>query len=209
VSRIIDRFLETTRGQVLVLLRPGPRTVEQLAQALELTDNAVRAHLLALERDGLIRPAGVRRGPGAGKPASLYELSPDVQPMFSKAYTPMLNAVLGVLAEQFPRAKVASVLAEVGRRLAADVGGPAAGTLEERVHAGAALLNALGGFTEVQHSNGSFSIRGYVCPLSATVSVRPQACRSIETMLSRVIGTAARQCCEHGEQPRCCFEVVS
>jgi predicted ArsR family transcriptional regulator len=209
VARIVDRFLETTRGRVLLLLRQGPRTVEQLAQALELTDNAVRSHLLALERDGLIRTTGVRRGTGAGKPASLYELSPSAQPLFSKAYTPTLNALLGVLAEQLPRAKVAGVLAEVGRRLAADAGGPAGGTLEERVRAGAALLNALGGLAEVDRWNGSFRIQGYTCPLSATVSVQPQACRAIETMLSRVIGKTARQCCQHGERPRCCFEIVS
>ena len=42
------RFLESTRGQVVLLLRRGARTVEELAQALGLTDNAVRSHLAAL-----------------------------------------------------------------------------------------------------------------------------------------------------------------
>jgi len=30
-------------------------TVEELAQALDLTDNGVRAHLTTLERDGIVR----------------------------------------------------------------------------------------------------------------------------------------------------------
>ena len=209
MTRIVDRFLETTRGRVLVLLRQGTRTVEQLAQPLGLTNNAVRSHLLALERDGLVRPTGVLRGSGAGKPATLYELSPDAQLMFSKAYLPMLNALLGVFAERFPRAKVTGLLAEVGRRLTADAGGPAKGTLAERIRAGAALLNSLGGLAEVDRLNGWWRIRGSVCPLAATVSVRPQACHAIETMLSQFIGKAARQCCEHGERPRCCFEIAS
>ena len=39
------RFLETTRGRVLAHLRRGPATVEELARTLDLTDNAIRAHL--------------------------------------------------------------------------------------------------------------------------------------------------------------------
>src|SRR3712207_8581849 len=62
------RFLETTRGQIVALLRRGTRTVEELAAALGLTDNAVRAHLAALERDGLVRQAGPP-GPGARPPS--------------------------------------------------------------------------------------------------------------------------------------------
>ena len=58
------RFMETTRGQVLSLLRRGPRTVEELARELDLTDNAIRAHLATLERDGLVTQAGLRRGRG-------------------------------------------------------------------------------------------------------------------------------------------------
>ena len=67
------RFFASTRGQVITLLRHGERTVDDLALALELTDNAVRSHLTALERDGLVRQTGVRRG--GGKPAYTYELT--------------------------------------------------------------------------------------------------------------------------------------
>src|ERR671921_321324 len=80
------RFLETTRGQMVALLRRGARTVEDLARTLGLTDNAIRNHLATLERDGIVRQEGVRRGPRAGKPAVVYELHPDAEPFFSKAY---------------------------------------------------------------------------------------------------------------------------
>jgi predicted ArsR family transcriptional regulator len=69
-----ERFFASTRGQVTALLRQGERTVEELAQALVLTDNAVRAHLVTLERDGLVRQAGLRRG--LSKPAYAYALTP-------------------------------------------------------------------------------------------------------------------------------------
>jgi predicted ArsR family transcriptional regulator len=49
------RFLSSTRGQVVILLSRAVRTVEELAAALGVTDNAVRSHLSMLERDGLVR----------------------------------------------------------------------------------------------------------------------------------------------------------
>ena len=88
------RFLESTRGQIVTLLRRGPLTVEDLARSLGLTDNAVRNHLSSLERDGLVRQEGVRRGGGVGKPATLYELHPDADVLFSRAYPPALRAVV-------------------------------------------------------------------------------------------------------------------
>ncbi|HET8631769.1 MAG TPA: ArsR family transcriptional regulator, partial [Thermomicrobiales bacterium] len=78
------RFFGSTRGRVLALLRRASRTVDELARALGLTDNAVRAHLATLERDGLVRQEGLRRG--AGKPAYAYDLTPAAERLFPSAY---------------------------------------------------------------------------------------------------------------------------
>src|SRR5688572_33391803 len=101
-ASLSKRFLETTRGQIVGLLRKSAATVEELARSLGLTDNAIRSHLTTLERDGLVRQEGVRRGPGAGKPATVYEIHPDAEPLFSRAYAPVLAALLDELAEQLP-----------------------------------------------------------------------------------------------------------
>jgi DNA-binding transcriptional ArsR family regulator len=72
VSNWNGRFFESTRGQLVALLSRFRRTVEELARALGLTDNGVRAHLAVLERDGIVRRRGsVRRSSGGGKPAYL------------------------------------------------------------------------------------------------------------------------------------------
>ena len=54
LSRSDERFFASTRGQIVTLLRRALRTVDELAGELGLTDNAIRAHLAALERDGLV-----------------------------------------------------------------------------------------------------------------------------------------------------------
>src|SRR3954464_14674067 len=84
-----ERFLASTRGQVVTLLRPGERTVDEMAQTLGLSDNAVRAHLATLERDGLVRQAGLRRG--TSRPAYAYALTPAAERFFPKVYGALLR----------------------------------------------------------------------------------------------------------------------
>jgi len=105
----LDRkFLESTRGRIVALLRRSGRTVEELARTLGLTDNGVRAHLATLERDGIVRQRGsVRRGSGGGKPPYVYELAPEGEDLFPKGYAPVLLRLLDVVfARQIGRASL-------------------------------------------------------------------------------------------------------
>jgi predicted ArsR family transcriptional regulator len=201
------RFLESTRGRIVSLLRRGARTVEELARSLGLTDNAVRNHLATLERDGLVRQDGVRRVLGAGKPAVLYEVRPEAEPLFSRAHPPVLAAVVDVLVDELPPERADALLREVGRRLARRAGGQAGGPLQERARAAATVLNALGGDVDVVVADGALRLQGHGCPLSAAVARRAEVCRAVETFVAEVIGAPVRECCQHGARPCCAFAV--
>ena len=201
------RFLESTKGQIAALLRRSSRTVEDLAASLGLTDNAIRSQLATLERDGLVRQGGVRRSPGAGKPPTVYELVPEAEQLFSRAYAPVLAALLDELAEQLPAERVDMLMEAVGRRIAEGAQRRKSGDLAARVYAAVGLLNSLGGEAESEEREGALLIRGCGCPLSAATSRRPEMCRAVESMLSEVIGAPVRERCERTERPRCCFEV--
>lgn len=203
------RFLESTRGRIVSLLRARPCTVEELRAELGLTDNAIRPHLVALERDGLVRQAGTRRGEGAGKPAVLYELTPEAESLLSRAYAPVLAALLEVLAEELTPRDARRVLRATGRRLAASVGGRAPGDLAARARAAAAVLTALGGSVQVEDRRGGATIRGVACPLATAVSRNPHVCHAVETLVGEVAGAAATECCDRSGKPRCCFELRS
>src|SRR6266536_3274446 len=69
-----ERLFKSTRGRILDLLRTRDRTVNDLAEELRLTDNAVRAHLVSLERDRLVAQSGMK--PGFRKPHTTYALGP-------------------------------------------------------------------------------------------------------------------------------------
>jgi predicted ArsR family transcriptional regulator len=199
------RFFATTRGQIVMLLRRAGRTVDELAQALGLTDNGVRSHLATLERDGLVRQQGTRRG--VGKPAYTYELTAEADTFFPKAYDEILVQLLDVLADRLPADRLGQILDDVSGRLAAGRLAPP-GDLRSRVEWGAGVLREMGGLPEVEECEGAFLIRGYSCPIGAVVSKRPEACRLAELLLSRVIGAPVSERCERGTSPRCCFEVL-
>ena len=202
-----SRFLDSTRGQIATLLRRSPRTVDELAIELGLTDNAVRNHLAILERDGIVRQEGVRRGKGAGKPALVYVLQPSAESYFSRAYQPVLAAMLDVVVEELPPDQAAEILHKVGRRLGVSAGGAASGTLAERANAAAAALRSLGGEVDVVTEAGTVTIRSAGCPLSSAVRHRPETCRTVEAFVSEIVGAPVRECCMRGDRPRCCFMV--
>jgi predicted ArsR family transcriptional regulator len=201
------RFFETTRGQMVSLLRRGARTVEDLAAALGLTDNAIRNHLATLERDGIIRQEGVRRGPRAGKPAVVYEMHPEAEPLFSKAYAPVLRTLVDVMERELPPEQTEAVLRQVGHQLAKSAGGQAHGDFNARVRAAAGVLTALGGDVDVIDGDGSLRIQGCGCPLASTVSAHPQVCRAVETLVGDLAGAPTQSHCEHGPRPRCRFDI--
>ena len=202
-TRWDERFFASTRGKVITLLRYGHRTVGDLATALGITDNAVRAHLAALERDGLVTQSGVRRG--GGKPAFAYALTPAAERLFPKAYGLLVHHFLDALATRLSPAAVDDLLRDVGHRLAAGYMAPA-GALGERVRYAVAALGELGGLADVEEQDGGFVIRGHSCPLAAAVQGHPEACLVAEAFLADVIGAPVRQVCDQGA-PLCRFDI--
>ena len=202
-----DWLVETTRGRVVALLRQGDMTVDELAAALGLTDNAVRAHLVSLERDGLVRPAE-RRGGRVGKPATSYRISPDVELLLSKAYLPLLTGLLEALGNRLPAEQLLPLLREAGNRMAAGLEQPR-GDLGRRVQAASQLLNQLGGLSSVEQvDGGKFVIRSRGCPVGAAVRERPEVCQAIVALLADLTGAQVQSCCQRGERPSCCFDVA-
>lgn len=208
-GRIDNRFFESTRGRIVSLLRRGPRTVEELAGDLELTDNAVRLHLGTLERDGIVQAKGVRRGGGVGKPATEFEIAPAAEPSFSEAYIPFLTSLLAAVGHKLGQTELRAVMRDVGHRLAESSPAPS-GDLAARAERASQLLNALGGVTTVERGTGGhLRITGCSCPLSVAVNERAEVCLAVQTMLRDVMGVMVREECDRSERPRCHFAVVS
>ena len=203
-DRALPNPATSTRGRIIGLLQRGPRTARELAAELELSYHAVRLHLLALDRDGVIRIAGEQRGPT--RPAVVYELAPGSSVGRSQAYVPFAAQLMGVLGDRLPKRQRERLMREVGERLAA-FQPPITGSLTERVEAAAAFLERLGATIDIERERTVQRIRSYGCILEEVVHDRPDACIAMASFLSSILDADVQERCERGERPRCCFEV--
>jgi len=201
------RFLTSTRGRLISLLRRDTRTVDEMASELHLTDNAVRAHLAALERDGYVRQSGVRRGGGVGKPAYAYELTSEAEQLFPKPYVTVLNTLLAALEGRMTHNEVEALLRETGRQIAREYP-PGTGDSRTRLEAATSALNQLGGLATVEEQRGTSRICGYDCPLASLVPDHPEVCHLAESFVSEVAGTPVRERCQRDGKPQCRFELA-
>lgn len=201
-----ERILESTRGQILALLRTKTHTVNDLAAALNLTDNAVRAHLITLERDGLIRRQGTRRG--ARKPHVSYGLAAGAEQIFPKAYGPLLNYFVSAVSKRLTRRELGATMREVGRTVANQyIDDLPRKKRSQRVAAALDVLKELGGSPTLHLENGKQMIRSSNCPLAAVTAQHPEACLIAESLLCSLIGVPVKQHCTKGSPPCCRFEI--
>jgi predicted ArsR family transcriptional regulator len=215
------RFFAGTRGQILTLLRRESRTVDELAQALEVTGNAVRVQLAALERDGFVQQEpGERRG--VGKPAYVYRLTSRAENLFPKAYDRVLDLMLNLLAERMNSDEIEELLWAIGRRMAGLEGlrlgqdgnelterrrGAPSGDVRERLNMAVEILNHLGGLMEIEEHDDSFSLCGYSCPLAPLVVEHLDLCKVTQSMLTNLVSVPVHERCERSGSLWCCFEV--
>lgn len=200
----VERLTGETRARLLALLRRSRQTITTLADALHLTDNAVRTHISALERDGIVEHVGTERQTG-GKPARLYTLTQEGEELFPKAYALVLGGLVEELARRDGQERAVALLRAVGQRAAPSPA--AANDREGRVAAAAAALRGLGGDVEVQRTADGYRLQGYGCPLSAVTAKYPEVCALARALVEEITGQPVTECCDRSGRPRCAFQI--
>lgn len=200
----LETLLGETRAKLLRLLRRPPQTVTAMADTLGLTDNAVRIHVAALGRDGIVEQVGTLRDTG-GKPARVYALTRDGEELFPKAYATVLRGLVEEVTRRDGSAHAIELLRAVGERIASTVTAPA--DPDGRVAAAAAALRSIGGEVEVESTEGGWRLQGYGCPLSSVTTRHPEVCALAQALVERITGLPVTECCDRSERPRCAFRI--
>jgi predicted ArsR family transcriptional regulator len=191
---------------MLSLLRRSRHTISELAAPLGITDNAVRTHISALQRDGLVSQSGVRRDM-RGKPAHVFELTASGEELFPKAYAAVLSEVIVELEAREGPAAAEALLRSVGARLGSGVS--RGGDLDARVSAAAEALTSMGADMVVERAADGFELKGHGCPLSAVVRSHHGTCVIAESLVASATGAVVTEHCEKGGRPQCAFHVAA
>ena len=206
-TKLDTRFFESTRGQIVLLLRESSSTVNEIAEKMDLTDNAVRAHLIALERDGLVANVGTTKG--FRKPHAVYGLSSEARHIFPKHYDSILNKLLGVLKSRLEAKELIEIMREVGRSVADTGARSHTGSLNERLNEALAALEGLGGSARVVERGDQLSIESESCPFADVVVEHPEVCKATESAVEEIVGVQVTERCDRTGLPKCRFSIDS
>lgn len=133
--------------QLLKLLRghKSGLSVDELSQGLEITRNAVRQHLSALEAGGLVE-AGVTRPSGGGRPQQLYILTEQGKEMSPRQYSWLAQLVVASIQREEGAENMGRRMSEIGANVAHQIRSqyPNLATHKERVEKLAEVMDQLG-----------------------------------------------------------------
>lgn len=211
MTRTLDAVGDPALREALLFARarPAPFTADDLAGRLDLHRNVARARLDRLVEAGLLDVSFARRsgrsGPGAGRPAKVYRVRPELSAIeFPARHHDLL---VGALADSLPERGRAAALARAGglfgRGLARAAGLRPAGDAERGLAGVCRALGRLGfqaSLTEV--GPGRAVIETSTCPLRPVVAARPDAAAIDRGMWAALVEcgvsglTAERVTCE-------------
>lgn len=201
------RFFDSSRGKIVMLLRRNDMTVNDLAEELNLTDNAVRANLLSLERDGLVSQKGMIKG--FRKPHYIYGLSENARELFPRPYGLLFNRLLTSLRSILSPTAFIERIREVGSGIGKENKIENNASLDQKIERVLGAIESLGGAATHVTSNGKTIISSESCPFAEAVAEHPEVCKITESMVTEILETKVTETCDRSGSPKCRFQVES
>lgn len=114
---VTDNNKLSTREVILEeIKRTNGATVEELADAADVSPVTVRHHLNSLQAEGLLETSSVRRK--VGRPYYVYSLSVKGHELFPKRYVRLSSRLLDELRQRFPDGTIGNLFNNVVERIA-------------------------------------------------------------------------------------------
>jgi predicted ArsR family transcriptional regulator len=101
-----------------LLRQASGMSIDELAEHLAVTRTAIRQHLAALERDGLVLRGETR--PTGRRPEQLYRLTDHAKEQFPRQYQLLASALIDEVADIIGPEALATLMRSLGRKLALD-----------------------------------------------------------------------------------------
>jgi predicted ArsR family transcriptional regulator len=116
---MLEGLGRTQQDLLNALLHHGDgMSIDELAEHLAVTRTAIRQHLAALERDGLVRRGATR--PTGRRPEQLYRLTDYAKEQFPRQYQMLASVLIDEVADLIGPEALAALMRSLGRKLARD-----------------------------------------------------------------------------------------
>jgi predicted ArsR family transcriptional regulator len=186
-------LLGLRQQQLLTLLLPKKEglTVEDLAKGLGITDNAVRQHLTALDRDGLV-VKGETQSTG-GRPEQLFGLTTAGRELFPRHYSWFAELLISSLRDEQGtetlRKRLEGMGQAVGRQIATGLTGVK--DRAERIRALSGIMQELGYQSQWVDSSDERlpAVEAINCVFHNLAQRYPEVCYFDLALMSEFVGT--------------------
>ncbi len=196
----------TQRTLLRALLHNQPGlTIDALAETLSISRNAVRQHITALERDGLLARGPTQ--PTGGRPEQLYVLTNAGRERFPRQYTWLSEVMLRTLRDQLGPEGLAASMEAMGRAVADHMLGAAPDApLATRIAALNQLMGDLG-YDTLPPEPAAIEARN--CVFHKLAAEIPEVCRFDVALAAQAAGREVEhQACMVRGDPVCRFHFV-
>jgi predicted ArsR family transcriptional regulator len=174
----------------LLLKKKSGVTIEELSDGLAISRNAVRQHLTALERDGLVMSAATK--PSGGRPHQLYVLSDQGKEFFARHYAWFAQLLVESLRSESGEVRLKERLRALGASVAAKLLEQHAHleTPLEKVETLAGLMQDLGYESKrATAADGTPMIEADNCVFHTLAMKNPDVCQFDLALLETFTGT--------------------
>ena len=202
---------KTRRAITKLLKTEGPIDSAQLGKRLGLTAMAVRQHLYALQREGLV--TAEERPVPIGRPAKFWRLTPDADRLFPEAYAELSVALINSVKDAFGDEGLERVLTSRCARQRVDYTKriPPRASLERKVRELAKVRTDEGYMAEIRsEGGGSYLLIENHCPICAAANACQGFCSTELDLFRSVLGPGVSvERAEHivkGDQ-RCVYRI--
>ncbi len=186
-------LLGLRQQQLLTLLLQNKEglTVENLSKRLGITDNAVRQHLTALERDGVV-VKGEMQSTG-GRPEQLYGLTSAGRELFPRHYSWFAELLISSVREEQGSEALRERLQGMGRAVGRQVATKLVEIKDkaERIRTLAGIMRELGyQSAPIDPANEKFpAIEASNCVFHSLAQRYPEVCYFDLALMSEVVGS--------------------
>lgn len=189
-----EGFTEAKNRVAEVLKKLGRATVSQLALELELTEMAVRQHLLVMEESGLVRQEPLAPS-GRGRPAKTWRLTAAGHRLFPDHHRDLTLSLIDAMRRSLGEEAVDRVLEARAKEQLSEYRQeiePASMAAEERLRVLAELRTREGYMAEVVEEEDGFLLIEHHCPICEAAKVCQGLCRGELNVFRRALGRDLR-----------------
>jgi len=184
-----------TRNRVLrSLLLNQKRTVNELAEAVDINPISVRHHVTKLEAEGLIVSEEERHG--VGRPRLVFSLTPKGMEQFPQRYLQLTLRLLEQLKSSLPEKVLRNIFKEVAEGIVEDLT-PDINLedldLKERLELLQEVLTAEGFMVEIQEEEGNFYIVEASCPYHHVGEDYPEICVMDQELIAHFVSSTPKR----------------